>query len=475
LRSEVVPLELTWTLPENGDVVGGKYRIERLLGMGGMGAVFEATHLITQRRFALKWLLQQPAGRDASVKRFVREAKVAGRCSHRHIVEVYDIHQEARSLFMVMELLRGESFAERLLNTGRMPAPEAIRLLLPCLSAIEAAHAAGIVHRDIKPANLFICAAHAGELERAKVLDFGVACFSSAQGTPEFTQTHSGAVLGTPFYMAPEQMRGLPVDRRVDVYALGVTLYELFSGERPFFANAYADLVLQVCAATPTRLEAHVPDLPPRLAPIVRRAMARDPNARFASVRELADALAPYAAGSRVITRSITLADTPLAGESAHRPASSLAARSRWSRAWLWLPLMAAAIAGVSVLARTRLHSGALPVAAMAPSALVTAPRKTLNGANLAPPAEPPTATLRSRQPDKAATIEIAPAVAPPDDGSAPPASNRPKRSRRGRSVTKPVLPPPTAAAVDQDAVDVEAAHRNESRRAAVDLDRSDF
>ena len=182
------------------------------------------------------------------------------------------------------------------MRAGRLPAHEACRILVPCMEGIEAAHAAGIVHRDIKPANIFLCAAGGGEVEQAKVLDFGVAAFSNAQGGLDFTQTHSGAIIGTPFYMAPEQMRGQPIDHRADVYALGVTLYELLSGRRPFYATAYADLILQIANTTPIPVEELVPDLPAGLAAIVRRAMARDAAGRFSAMREFIDALAPLPA-----------------------------------------------------------------------------------------------------------------------------------------------------------------------------------
>ena len=343
-------------IPEPGDVIGGKYRIERAVGAGGMGAVFEVSHVITNKRFALKWLLAD-VNSGVAITRFIREAKVAGRFQHRNIVEVYDIDREGNSFFMVMELLKGQSLAERLNREGRMVTREACRLLLPCMQAIGAAHAAGIIHRDIKPANIFLCAPRGDEPELPKVLDFGVASFASAQGE-DFANTRSGALVGTPFYMAPEQMRGGPIDQRVDIYALGVTLYEVLSCERPFKADSYGDLVLKVASETPTALEVLVPDLPKGLSAIVKKAMAREPERRYANTDELIKALEPFRENSiaarigfdTVIRPVQALEETPLFSETRSNPFVATP-RSAWGRrmrlliAGLGLALVAAWLA----------------------------------------------------------------------------------------------------------------------------------
>jgi serine/threonine-protein kinase len=355
-------------LPKPGDIVGGKYRVERKLGSGGMGAVFEVTHRVTNKRFAIKWLLPEVATEDGALKRFMREAQVAGRFEHPNVVEVYDIGQDGPSFYMVMELLEGESLAERIARQPRLTPDEVCGLLVPCLEGVAAAHAAGIIHRDLKPANLFVCAARNQQPEHAKVLDFGISKLSSAPGIIDATLTRAGAVMGTPHYMAPEQMRAQPVDERADVYAFGVILYEMLSGRRPFDAQTYADLVLQVLGEAPRPLREHVPELPIGLCDVVARAMAREPSGRYASLHALRDALGPY-------YRPITLSSAPLAhgAKSSARPQLPAAATGeqpetplfsesvyssnrqsfRWHRAQLWiagtfgLGLLAAFIAAV--------------------------------------------------------------------------------------------------------------------------------
>jgi eukaryotic-like serine/threonine-protein kinase len=474
------PLSNTWDLPVPGDIIAGKYRIERLLGMGGMGAVFEATHQVTNRHFALKWLLPQGANNAAVVKRFIREAKVAGRCQHRHIVEVYDIDQEGSSLFMVMELLQGESLGERLLRAGRLPAHEACRILVPCMEGIEAAHAAGIVHRDIKPANIFLCAAGGGAPEQAKVLDFGVACFSNAQGGLDFTQTHTGAIIGTPFYMAPEQMRGQPIDQRADVYALGVTLYELLSGRRPFYATAYADLILQIANTTPVPLEELVPDLPAGLAAIVRRAMAREAAGRFASMRDFIEALAPYR--EERLGRSSSqhgverLAETPLAGETLAPGFYSIAReRPRWFRPAVGVLLMAAVVGGVGMLVwRSRSSESSTQAITTAAPPPPSAPSSASDAVE---PLEPPPPAAETQAASRAPSLQ-------PDDApnaASTSKSTKGKRPARARSATNQTRPAQSGTrespASNSDRSDqvLERPRTRAVDRATVNLDRDEF
>ncbi|HKP61078.1 MAG TPA: protein kinase [Polyangiales bacterium] len=282
-------------LPESGELMGAKYRVERLLGIGGMGAVYEASHRVTGKRFALKLLLPELTAQQDVVRRFIREAQVAGRFQHPNVVEVYDIGEYGESFFMVMELLRGESLADRLARDRTLPVAEACEIIGNCLDAVAAAHAAGIIHRDLKPANIFLCQTRTPGEYLPKVLDFGISKLAEHPSLPKITTTDTGTVMGTPFYMAPEQLRSRGVDHRVDLYALGVTLYELLSGRQPFVASNYPDLVIKIWSESPVPLETLVPEIPPELAAAVARAMARNAADRFATAEAMALALAFFA------------------------------------------------------------------------------------------------------------------------------------------------------------------------------------
>ncbi|MET0389879.1 MAG: protein kinase [Polyangiales bacterium] len=284
-------------LPSRGDVVAGKYQIDGVLGSGGMGAVFRATHRVTGKSFAIKWLLPQLRTETDAVNRFIREAQVAGRVDHPNVVEVYDVGQEGQSFYMVMELLHGESLAQRIASKGRLSAQELAQILIPVTRGLSAAHAAGVIHRDLKPDNIFLCHGHEGAPEVPKVLDFGISKISALSGEVQAGITRQGAVMGTPHYMAPEQIRSQPVDARTDVYALGVILYQGLSGEVPFPGDSYADLVLKIVGEAPKPLAVVAPRTPTALITLVERAMSRDPAQRPATAQELGAALQPFAAG----------------------------------------------------------------------------------------------------------------------------------------------------------------------------------
>lgn len=315
------------TLPQPGDVIAGKYRIDCELGTGGMGAVFQATHRVTGKRFALKWLLPQLTADGEAAQRFIREAQVAGRFEHPNVVEVYDVGSEGESFYMVMELLEGESLAERVDRAGPLSVIEACELLIPCLRGVAEAHGAGIVHRDLKPANIFICKADRHVRECAKVLDFGISKMSGAPpGELGEGMTKSGTLIGTPHYMPLEQMRGRAVDHRADIYAFGVVLYQVLSGNLPYPADSFSDLVMMLAHEKPPPLDQIVARLPRGLARVVERAMARDAEDRYQSIDALIAALEPYAigedslpsyvpSGRRSLDSSLSL-PTPLSTES---------------------------------------------------------------------------------------------------------------------------------------------------------------
>ena len=276
-------------LPKPGDTFGEKYRLECILGSGGMGVVFGATHLITHKRVAIKWLAGELAGGSLSdtTQRFVREARLAGEFHHPNIVQVYDLGESDGSFYMVMEWLEGESLAARLERVGRLSFEEASMCLIPCMHAMQRAHDTGIIHRDIKPANIFLCDATADRPALSKVLDFGISKRVSAGADMSTFVTKTGMLIGTPHYLAPEQLRARPVDRRTDIYGFGVLLYQTLAGQLPFAADNFGDLVVEISVGTPPSLRELVPDLPVGVEQVVARAMAREPAQRYQTLHEL--------------------------------------------------------------------------------------------------------------------------------------------------------------------------------------------
>lgn len=280
-----------------GQVIDDKYRIVRLLGTGGMGAVFEGENTRIKRRVAIKVLHASVSGSGETVARFEREAQAAGRIGSEHICEVLDLGVlPDQSRYMVMEYLDGETLSARIKRTGRLTPAQSIPLMAQVLDALGAAHAAGIIHRDLKPDNIFILPNKAGRADFIKILDFGVSKFSQIGGE-EMNVTRAGSVVGTPYYMSPEQARGMAVvDARSDIYALGVVLYQATTGQVPFRAETFNELLFKIALELPPPPQQFVPDLDVEFCMIIQRAMAREQAHRFQSCAEFKDALLAWQA-----------------------------------------------------------------------------------------------------------------------------------------------------------------------------------
>lgn len=277
--------------PYLGVTLADRYRIVRKIGGGGMGAVYAAEHLLLGKLVAVKVLHAQYAYDDEVVGRFFREAKAAAMLSHPNILACHDVGKHADgSPFLVLDLLQGVSLATELVHVGRFELTRAVHLVLQICSALGVAHAQGIVHRDMKPDNVFLTReGDAGDV--VKVLDFGISKFSTAGSA-----TRTGSMLGTPQYMAPEQMGDSSrVDGRADVYSVGVILFEMLAGRPPFEADTIPGLIMKVVSQPPPELSVLRPDLPPAVCAIVHRAMAKLADERLPSIGALAEALVPFA------------------------------------------------------------------------------------------------------------------------------------------------------------------------------------
>ncbi|HEY4158027.1 MAG TPA: serine/threonine-protein kinase [Polyangiaceae bacterium] len=280
-----------------GDVLAGKYRVERVLGVGGMGVVVAAEDLLLERRVAIKFLLDDGLQNPEVLARFGREARSAVRIESEHVARVIDVGSLPNgSPYIVMEYLEGKDLAQHVAAQGALPVEESVDYLLQACEAIAEAHALGIVHRDLKPANLFLTRRTDGTVF-VKVLDFGISkAVSGARGSqPDVSLTKTSAVMGSPLYMAPEQMRSTrTVDARADIWALGVILYELVSGKVPFEATAMPELCALVLTEAPMPLDKRCPSVPTALAGVVARCLEKEPAQRFANISELANALAGF-------------------------------------------------------------------------------------------------------------------------------------------------------------------------------------
>lgn len=282
-------------MPSPGTLLDGKYRLVRQLGAGGMGIVYEADHIRLRQPFAIKILQPELAQESEFLMRFEREARAAAILRSPHIVRVFDVDVSAEGLtYMVMELLEGRDLAAEALE-GPVAPEQLVDWLVQICSALQEAHDNGIVHRDLKPPNIFLTRIESGE-RIAKVLDFGISKLE-ATSTSHVTG-HASGTLGTPRYMAPEQIRSRNVDARADLWALGVMMYRLLADRWPFTGEGDAVYMAAVLTDPAIPFEQVRPDLPHELASAIMKALEKDPASRHQSAKDMAAALAPFGSGS---------------------------------------------------------------------------------------------------------------------------------------------------------------------------------
>ena len=270
-------------------VLVGRYRLDERLGAGGMGSIWRAHHLVLAAPVAVKLIDREAVPDEETLGRFMREAQSAATLRSPHVVQILDYGVDDKLPFIVMELLDGENLAQRLRRLGTLASGDTARVVTHIGRAIARAHEAGIVHRDLKPENVFLIRNEDEEI--AKVLDFGVAKVSVGALGEEGTRTRTGSILGTPYYMSPEQAQGnKTVDSRSDLWSLGVIAFECLTGKRPFYSDGLGDLVLQICIRD-IPVPSDVASVPLGFDAWFARAVARDPEARFQTARELTDAL----------------------------------------------------------------------------------------------------------------------------------------------------------------------------------------
>jgi len=423
-------------------VIAGKYRVERVLGAGGMGVVVAATHTQLDQRVALKFVLPHMLAGNVSVERFFREARSTAKLTNEHITRVHDVGTlESGAPYIVMELLDGSDLAQLRRRVGRLLVPDAVEYVLQACEGLVEAHAAGIVHRDLKPQNLFVARRMNGA-PLVKILDFGISKATGAAAVGQMNLTDSATVLGSPLYMSPEQMRSARnVDARSDIWALGVILYELLAGKVPFDGETVTELCLKVVIEKETPVSELRGDLPPGLSEVVHKCLSKEPNDRYPSVAALADALEPY---SRSAEKGVQLrawrsfsdtADASSSGDfGAAREAVALAESNRGSipsipdRAQLEKESTQSTWGNTQGGARRRTYAGVVGMAAVLIVAVGVAVRIATSGATkpadpITAVAAPPPSPSPSPSPSASASPSASPSPSPSPSSSASPSA----------------------------------------------------
>ncbi|MCP4600960.1 MAG: serine/threonine protein kinase [Proteobacteria bacterium] len=279
----------------SGTILDGKYELSRLLGEGGMGTVYEATHKLIGRRLAVKFLHPQYVTSEEVVTRFQREAQAAAAIGHENIIEVTDMGKmEDDSPYIVMEFLDGKDVKAAITEDKVLSTSRAARIMVQALSALHAAHEVGIIHRDLKPENIYLIE-KSDRPDYVKILDFGISKFRSLESEGSKGLTQTGTVLGTPYYMSPEQARGdQNLSSRSDIYAMGVMLYQMLTGSLPFDAPNYNALLIKILTEDHVSPDELNPSLPPELVETINIAMDRDPERRFPTCLDFRQRLLPF-------------------------------------------------------------------------------------------------------------------------------------------------------------------------------------
>jgi eukaryotic-like serine/threonine-protein kinase len=447
--------------PKPNLILAGKYRLSRQLGQGGMGSVWLAEHLTLHSPVAIKLIEPSIAANADALTRFMREAQAAAALRSPHVVQILDHGVDAGVPFIVMEALEGESLADRLSRLGRLPPTEIGKLMTHIGRAMTRAHEAGVVHRDLKPENVFIV--RNDEEELAKVLDFGVAKSSQHGVTGSVSSaTRTGAVLGTPYYMSPEQAEGARlVDRRTDIWAMGVIAYECLLGGRPFQAETLGGLLLAICARempVPSRAGPVIPGFDQWFA----RACARDLVQRFATAREAAgdlrllceqSASAPRAATSLDMSAAAVRAGvaTPAPSPEFARTTASVVSPPRASQplaastprrrsAWAWVAGASVLVVAVAIGGWALNHGSASPPA---PVSELPHPQEAVAKVASAPAVPPASTPSASSAPD-ASVATVAASASAALSGSV--AKSTPPRHEAGTQAPNPPSQRPPAA-----------------------------
>ncbi len=275
-----------------GSVLAGRYRIKRMVGEGGMGKVYEAEHIVLEKRVALKVLNPEYATKQDLRDRFLQEARAASRINHEHIVDITDFGTtDAGTVFFAMEFLDGHDLGTVLARDGALPWPRARDIAVQVARALAAAHSKGIIHRDLKPENIFLVERE-GRKDFVKVVDFGIAKLIGLDESQR-KLTKTGVIFGTPDYMSPEQATGRPLDQRADVYALGVILYEMVAGRVPFDAPSFMAILTKHMFEDPLPPSLAAPelDIDAAVDALILKALEKEPDKRFQSMSEFAEAM----------------------------------------------------------------------------------------------------------------------------------------------------------------------------------------